>query len=88
MKITFDDESERALLAARLGYGEGVGDADLAASVAAWFDDEPRPATAAARQRLQPSDLEGVHAVADWEGFDDEAGEGGYRSQSTWLGQG
>jgi hypothetical protein len=87
MRVYFDDESERALLAARMGYGEGVGDADLAAAVEAWFERRPMPARTT---RLRPDDLEEIqrYAVRDLSALDDEGEPDGYASQSTWLGAG
>jgi hypothetical protein len=87
MRIHFDEEEERALLAARLNRDLGVGDSDLAASFAAWVDNTPSPGSG---RKLTPADLENLNAVADWANVEDEAGggSGGYASQSTWLGQG
>ena len=85
MRFHFEDESERALLASRLGHAGSVGDTDLAASVANWITNKPRPVTA---PRLKPSDLEDIQAVADWDDVE-AAGPGGYRSNNTgWIGVG
>ena len=85
MRFHFDDNSERALLAARLGHSEGVGDADLAEAVAAWFDGRP---TTGRGRRLTPADLENIRVVADADSLLDQAEAGGYAADSTWLGQG
>jgi hypothetical protein len=79
MRISFDDE-ERALLARRLGQSDAVNDAALAASFQAWFEGKPTPPGG---RRLTATDLEGLHAVADYAALDDR-GPGNSDAATGW----
>ena len=84
MRVYFDSDDDRSLLASRLARPESVADADLAASFGAWI--EGKPVKPARGRRLTAADLEALDPfLAQF----DEAHEGGYANNMTgWIGAG